>query len=121
MTVKQKNCRYRPRARLLLWKHFSTLKSCLLTTAIFILLFLLFTAGKALGLGVVNILHTINPSLVILSGILASHYINAVKDVIHQQALFSVQNVKVVVSELSDPALLGAASMVLDYTTRRIY
>uniref|UniRef100_G3W1I7 Glucosamine (UDP-N-acetyl)-2-epimerase/N-acetylmannosamine kinase n=1 Tax=Sarcophilus harrisii TaxID=9305 RepID=G3W1I7_SARHA len=78
------------------------------------------TAGTALGLGVVNILHTMNPSLVILSGVLASHYINIVKDVIRQQALFSVQTVDVVVSDLVDPALLGAASMVLDYTTRRV-
>uniref|UniRef100_A0A671F854 Glucosamine (UDP-N-acetyl)-2-epimerase/N-acetylmannosamine kinase n=1 Tax=Rhinolophus ferrumequinum TaxID=59479 RepID=A0A671F854_RHIFE len=79
------------------------------------------TAGTALGLGVVNILHTMNPSLVILSGVLASHYIHTVKDVIRQQALSSVQDVDVVVSDLVDPALLGAASMVLDYTTRRIY
>uniref|UniRef100_A0A803SL01 UDP-N-acetylglucosamine 2-epimerase domain-containing protein n=1 Tax=Anolis carolinensis TaxID=28377 RepID=A0A803SL01_ANOCA len=79
------------------------------------------TAGQALGLGVVNIMHTINPSLVILSGILASHYIDVVKEVIQQRALFSAQTVDVVVSDLVDPALLGAASMVLDYTTRRIY
>ncbi|XP_010167221.1 bifunctional UDP-N-acetylglucosamine 2-epimerase/N-acetylmannosamine kinase isoform X2 [Antrostomus carolinensis] len=79
------------------------------------------TAGTALGLGVVNILHTMNPSLVILSGILASHYVNAVKDVINRQALSSVKTVDVVVSNLADPALLGAASLVLDYTTRRIY
>ncbi|XP_015135909.1 bifunctional UDP-N-acetylglucosamine 2-epimerase/N-acetylmannosamine kinase isoform X5 [Gallus gallus] len=79
------------------------------------------TAGTALGLGVVNILHTMNPSLVILSGVLASHYVNAVKDVIHRQALSSVKTVDVVVSNLADPALLGAASLVLDYTTRRIY
>ena len=79
------------------------------------------TAGTALGLGVVNILHTINPSLVILSGVLASHYVSIVKDVIRQRALFSAQMVDVVVSDLTDPALLGAASMVLDYTTRRIY
>ncbi|XP_068278924.1 bifunctional UDP-N-acetylglucosamine 2-epimerase/N-acetylmannosamine kinase isoform X2 [Nyctibius grandis] len=79
------------------------------------------TAGTALGLGVVNILHIVNPSLVILSGVLASHYVNAVKDVIHRQALSSVKTVDVVVSNLADPALLGAASLVLDYTTRRIY
>ncbi|NXL45750.1 GLCNE kinase, partial [Podilymbus podiceps] len=79
------------------------------------------TAGTALGLGVVNILHTMNPSLVILSGVLASHYVNAVKDVISRQALSSVKTVDVVVSNLADPALLGAASLVLDYTTRRIY
>ncbi|XP_006863165.1 PREDICTED: bifunctional UDP-N-acetylglucosamine 2-epimerase/N-acetylmannosamine kinase isoform X3 [Chrysochloris asiatica] len=79
------------------------------------------TAGTALGLGVVNILHTMNPSLVILSGVLAHHYIHSIKDVIRQQALPSVQDVDVVVSDLADPALLGAASMVLDYTTRRIY
>lgn len=80
-----------------------------------------FTAGTALGLGVVNILHTMNPSLVILSGVLAGHYVNIVKDVIGRQALFSVQTVDVVVSNLADPALLGAASLVLDYSTRRIY
>ncbi|XP_075581885.1 bifunctional UDP-N-acetylglucosamine 2-epimerase/N-acetylmannosamine kinase isoform X2 [Pelecanus crispus] len=79
------------------------------------------TAGTALGLGVVNILHTMNPSLVILSGVLAGHYVNAVKDVINRQALSSVKTVDVVVSNLADPALLGAASLVLDYTTRRIY
>ncbi|XP_021146173.1 bifunctional UDP-N-acetylglucosamine 2-epimerase/N-acetylmannosamine kinase isoform X2 [Columba livia] len=79
------------------------------------------TAGTALGLGVVNILHTVNPSLVILSGVLASHYVNAVKEVINRQALSSVKTVDVVVSNLADPALLGAASLVLDYTTRRIY
>ncbi|NXD05374.1 GLCNE kinase, partial [Certhia familiaris] len=79
------------------------------------------TAGTALGLGVVNILHTVNPSLVILSGVLANHYVNAVKDVINRQALSSVKTVDVVVSNLADPALLGAASLVLDYTTRRIY
>lgn len=79
------------------------------------------TAGTALGIGIVNILHTINPSLIILSGVLANQYINVVKEVIRQRGLASVQNVDVVVSNLSDPALLGAASMVLDYTTRRTY
>ncbi|KAM4708402.1 bifunctional UDP-N-acetylglucosamine 2-epimerase/N-acetylmannosamine kinase isoform 1-T1 [Discoglossus pictus] len=79
------------------------------------------TAGTALGIGIVNILHTINPSLVILSGVLANQYVNTVKDVIRQRGLASVQQVDVVVSNLSDPALLGAASMVLDYTTRRTY
>ncbi|KAM4809319.1 bifunctional UDP-N-acetylglucosamine 2-epimerase/N-acetylmannosamine kinase isoform 3-T3 [Rhinophrynus dorsalis] len=79
------------------------------------------TAGTALGIGIVNILHTINPSLVILSGVLANQYVNTVKDVIRQRGLASIQEVNVVVSNLSDPALLGAASMVLDYTTRRTY
>ncbi|XP_059409700.1 bifunctional UDP-N-acetylglucosamine 2-epimerase/N-acetylmannosamine kinase-like isoform X3 [Carassius carassius] len=81
----------------------------------------LHTAGTALGLGIVNILHMINPSLVILSGVLAPHYENPVRQVISQRALLSAQGTKVMVSELEDPALLGAASMVLDYTTRRIY
>ncbi|KTF85704.1 hypothetical protein cypCar_00011959 [Cyprinus carpio] len=78
-------------------------------------------AGTALGLGIVNILHMINPSLVILSGVLAAHYENPVRQVISQRALLSAQDTKVMVSELEDPALLGAASMVLDYTTRRTY
>ncbi|NWJ03874.1 GLCNE kinase, partial [Crypturellus undulatus] len=77
------------------------------------------TAGTALGLGVVNILHTLNPSLVVLSGVLAGHYAGAVRDVIQRQALSSAKAVDVVVSNLADPALLGAASLVLDYTTRR--
>lgn len=79
------------------------------------------TGGLAVGLGVANILHTVNPSLVILSGVLASHYLNIVKEVISQRALISAQSVNVVVSNLSDPALLGAASLVLDYATRRTY
>lgn len=80
-----------------------------------------FSAGTALGLGIVNILHMVNPSLVILSGVLAKDYENQVRQVIRQRSLLSVQETKVVVSNLEDPALLGAASMVLDYTTRRTY
>ncbi|XP_041112570.1 bifunctional UDP-N-acetylglucosamine 2-epimerase/N-acetylmannosamine kinase isoform X2 [Polyodon spathula] len=78
-------------------------------------------AGAALAVGIVNILHTVNPSLVILSGVLAPHYENIVKHVVSQRALTSAQGANVVTSELEEPALLGAASMVLDYTTRRIY
>ncbi|XP_061101466.1 bifunctional UDP-N-acetylglucosamine 2-epimerase/N-acetylmannosamine kinase-like isoform X2 [Conger conger] len=79
------------------------------------------TAGCALGVAVVNILHTVNPSLVILSGVLASFYQNPVQQVIGQRALSSTQGIQVVTSDLEEPALLGAASMVLDYTTRRTY
>ncbi|XP_062864844.1 bifunctional UDP-N-acetylglucosamine 2-epimerase/N-acetylmannosamine kinase isoform X2 [Trichomycterus rosablanca] len=79
------------------------------------------TAGTSLGVGIVNILHTVNPSHVILSGILAQHYESTVKNVISQRALSSTRDVKVLVSDLDSPALLGAASMVLDYTTRRTY
>ncbi|XP_006629788.2 bifunctional UDP-N-acetylglucosamine 2-epimerase/N-acetylmannosamine kinase isoform X2 [Lepisosteus oculatus] len=79
------------------------------------------TAGTALGVGIANILHTVNPSLVILSGVLASHYENPVKQIISQRALNSVQGTKVMTSDLEEPALLGAASLVLDYATRRTY
>ncbi|XP_072108255.1 bifunctional UDP-N-acetylglucosamine 2-epimerase/N-acetylmannosamine kinase [Mobula birostris] len=79
------------------------------------------TAGCALGLGIVNILHTVNPSLVVLSGVLAAHYEDGVKEVISQRALRSARTVEVAVSSLTEPALLGAASMVLDYATRRTY
>ncbi|XP_062898640.1 bifunctional UDP-N-acetylglucosamine 2-epimerase/N-acetylmannosamine kinase isoform X2 [Mobula hypostoma] len=79
------------------------------------------TAGCALGLGIVNILHTVNPSLVVLSGVLAAHYEDGVKEVISQRALHSARTVEVAVSSLTEPALLGAASMVLDYATRRTY
>uniref|UniRef100_A0AAY5EYL8 UDP-N-acetylglucosamine 2-epimerase domain-containing protein n=1 Tax=Electrophorus electricus TaxID=8005 RepID=A0AAY5EYL8_ELEEL len=81
----------------------------------------LHTAGTALGVGIVNILHTVNPSLVVLSGILAKHYEGPVCQVIRQRALSSARDIRVVTSDLEEPALLGAASMVLDYATRRTY
>lgn len=84
-------------------------------------MFLPFLAATALGVGIINILHIVNPSQVILSGVLASYYQAPVQHVISQRALFSVQNIKVVTSDLEEPALLGAASLVLDYATRRIY
>ena len=89
---------------------------------IYIILYLLVsTASTALGVGIINILHIVNPSLVILSGVLASYYQVPVQRIISERALISAQSIKVVTSELEEPALLGAASMVLDYATRRIY
>ncbi|XP_059192730.1 bifunctional UDP-N-acetylglucosamine 2-epimerase/N-acetylmannosamine kinase isoform X2 [Centropristis striata] len=78
-------------------------------------------ASTALGVGIVNILHIVNPTLVILSGVLSSYYEAPLQQVISERALLSAQNIKVLKSELEEPALLGAASMVLDYTTRRVY
>ncbi|XP_017281164.1 bifunctional UDP-N-acetylglucosamine 2-epimerase/N-acetylmannosamine kinase [Kryptolebias marmoratus] len=78
-------------------------------------------ASTALGVGIVNILHIVNPSLVILSGVLASYYKEPVQHVISEKALISSQSIKVVTTDLDEPALLGAASMVLDYATRRTY
>ncbi|KAM8879197.1 bifunctional UDP-N-acetylglucosamine 2-epimerase/N-acetylmannosamine kinase isoform 1-T2 [Spinachia spinachia] len=78
-------------------------------------------ASVALGVGIVNMLHIVNPSLVILSGILASYYQAPVQHIISERVLDSAKNIKVVTSELEEPALLGAASMVLDYATRRTY
>lgn len=78
-------------------------------------------ASTALGVGIINILHMVDPSLVILSGILAPYYQAPVQHIISERALISTQNIKVVTSELEEPALLGAASMVLDYATRRLY
>ncbi|KAB5518632.1 hypothetical protein PHYPO_G00168210 [Pangasianodon hypophthalmus] len=68
-----------------------------------------------------GVLRTVNPSLVVLSGVLSQHYKSPVTDFISQRALSSAREVKVMTSELDSPALLGAASMVLDYTTRRTY
>ena len=76
-------------------------------------------ASTALGVAVVNILHMTNPSLVILSGVLASFYQSPIQDIVSQRALASSQGIKVVTSDLEEPAILGAASMVLDYATRR--
>lgn len=83
--------------------------------------FLVITASTALGMGIINILHIMNPSLVILSGVLGSYYQAPVQRIILERALFSTHSVKVVTSDLEEPALLGAASMVLDYATRRTY
>lgn len=82
---------------------------------------LLYLAGTALGVGIVNILHMVNPAMVILSGVLASFYENPVRQIINQRALSSARDIQVMSSELEEPALLGAASMVLDYATRRTY
>ncbi|XP_076869313.1 bifunctional UDP-N-acetylglucosamine 2-epimerase/N-acetylmannosamine kinase isoform X2 [Brachyhypopomus gauderio] len=79
------------------------------------------TAGSALGVGIVNILHTVNPSLIILSGVLAQHYEGPVRQVISKRALISTRDIGVMTSDLEEPALMGAASMVLDYATRRVY
>lgn len=78
-------------------------------------------ASTALGMGIINILHLVNPSLVILSGVLSSCYQTPVQRIISERALFSAHSIEVVTSDLEEPALLGAASMVLDYATRRIY
>lgn len=78
-------------------------------------------ASTALGVGIINILHIVNPALVILSGVLGSYYQATVQRIIAERALSSTQRIKVVTSDLEEPALLGAASMVLDYATRRIY
>ena len=72
-------------------------------------------------MGIINILHIVNPSLVILSGVLASFYQAPVQQIIAEKALISAQSITVVTSDLEEPALLGAASMVLDYATRRTY
>lgn len=82
---------------------------------------LMSTASTALGMGIINILHIVNPSLVILSGVLGSCYQAPVQRIISERALSSANGIKVVTSDLEEPALLGAASMVLDYATRRIY
>ncbi|XP_062372642.1 bifunctional UDP-N-acetylglucosamine 2-epimerase/N-acetylmannosamine kinase isoform X2 [Sardina pilchardus] len=79
------------------------------------------TAGMALGVGITNILHMVNPSMVILSGVLASFYEHPVRQVISQRALTSAKDIQVLTSDLEEPALLGAASMVLDYATRRTF
>ncbi|XP_041936994.1 bifunctional UDP-N-acetylglucosamine 2-epimerase/N-acetylmannosamine kinase isoform X2 [Alosa sapidissima] len=79
------------------------------------------TAGAALGVGITNILHMVNPSMVILSGVLASFYESPVRQIISQRALTSAKDIQVLTSDLEEPALLGAASMVLDYATRRTY
>ncbi|KAG8014437.1 Bifunctional UDP-N-acetylglucosamine 2-epimerase/N-acetylmannosamine kinase [Nibea albiflora] len=78
-------------------------------------------ASTALGVGIINILHIVNPKRVILSGVLASYYQAPVQRIISERALLSAQSIEVLASDLEEPALLGAASMVLDYATRRIY
>ncbi|XP_019635775.1 PREDICTED: bifunctional UDP-N-acetylglucosamine 2-epimerase/N-acetylmannosamine kinase-like isoform X1 [Branchiostoma belcheri] len=80
------------------------------------------TACEALGLAVCSLLHTVNPSHIILCGHLAPHYVDGVREVIQRRALPSAaSSIQIMVSDLEEPALLGAASIVLEYATRRIY
>ncbi|XP_019630948.1 PREDICTED: bifunctional UDP-N-acetylglucosamine 2-epimerase/N-acetylmannosamine kinase-like [Branchiostoma belcheri] len=79
-------------------------------------------ACEALGSAICSLLHTVNPSHVILCGHLAPHYVDGVHEVIQRRALPSAaSSIQVMVSDLEEPALLGAASIVLEYATRRIY
>eukprot|EP00118_Oscarella_pearsei_P005167 m.23450 g.23450 ORF g.23450 m.23450 type:complete len:754 (+) comp28474_c0_seq2:110-2371(+) len=77
--------------------------------------------GQALGLAVVNMLHTLNPRVVVLCGHLASVYHSTVKEVIKSRALPSAADVRVEVSDLKEQALLGAAGLVFGYSSRRLY
>nr|ALR88571.1 UDP-N-acetylglucosamine 2-epimerase;n-acetylmannosamine kinase-like 017 [Saccoglossus kowalevskii] len=77
--------------------------------------------GEALGTAVISILHLLNPTLVVLCGVLAPTYVDIVRETIENKALPSARGVKVQVSLLKEPALMGAASLVLEYATRRIY
>ena len=59
--------------------------------------------------------------MVVLSGHFASIYHDQVRKMINTEALESARCVEVKVSQLKEPALLGAASLVLEYATRRTY
>ncbi|XP_070540012.1 bifunctional UDP-N-acetylglucosamine 2-epimerase/N-acetylmannosamine kinase-like isoform X2 [Ptychodera flava] len=77
--------------------------------------------AQALGTAIVSILHLLNPSLIVLCGILGNVLVEGTRQTIEEKALPSAQGVKLAVSTLSEPALLGAASLVLEYATRRLY
>lgn len=71
--------------------------------------------------GIISLLHTLNPSKLILCGVLGPLYANMIRTYIKDHGLPSATKVDIIVSELHEPALLGAASLVLEYTTRRTY
>lgn len=77
--------------------------------------------GKSMSVGITSLLHTLNPSKIILCGVLGSLYADMVRKYIKEHGLPSATNVDIIVSDLKEPALLGAASLVLEYTTRRTY
>ncbi|XP_072177167.1 bifunctional UDP-N-acetylglucosamine 2-epimerase/N-acetylmannosamine kinase-like [Diadema setosum] len=79
------------------------------------------TAGKALGTAIVSLLHILNPKLVILCGVLSKVYLEPVKQMVRTESLPSAGEVEVLGSDLTEPALMGAASLVLEYATRRTY
>ena len=82
----------------------------------------LFSKGaKAIGALVVNLVHILNPSMVVLCGVLAPVYFETVRNVVRKDTLPSASNLDVRASSLQEPALLGAASLVLEYATRRTY
>ncbi|XP_071792894.1 bifunctional UDP-N-acetylglucosamine 2-epimerase/N-acetylmannosamine kinase-like isoform X2 [Asterias amurensis] len=77
--------------------------------------------AKAIGALVVNLVHILNPSMVVLCGVLAPVYFETVRNVVRKDTLPSASNLDVRASSLQEPALLGAASLVLEYATRRTY
>lgn len=77
--------------------------------------------AKAMSTGIISLLHTLNPSKLILCGVLGPLYANMIRTYIKDHGLPSATKVDIIVSELHEPALLGAASLVLEYTTRRTY
>lgn len=79
------------------------------------------TASMALGTAITSMLHVLNPKLVILCGVLSKVYLDPVKQAVTSLSLPSAAQVEIVASDLAEPALLGAASLVLEYATRRTY
>ncbi|XP_030841746.1 bifunctional UDP-N-acetylglucosamine 2-epimerase/N-acetylmannosamine kinase isoform X1 [Strongylocentrotus purpuratus] len=80
------------------------------------------TGAQALGTAITSLLHVLNPKLVILCGVLSNVYLEPVREAVKTHSLPSaVSEVEIVSSQLVEPALLGAASLVLEYATRRTY
>ena len=77
--------------------------------------------ARALGTAAISLVHVLNPELIVLSGHLAPTYVDKVTEMINAEALRSARQVTIKVSTLKEPALLGAASIVLEYATRRTF
>ncbi|XP_077992295.1 bifunctional UDP-N-acetylglucosamine 2-epimerase/N-acetylmannosamine kinase-like [Glandiceps talaboti] len=77
--------------------------------------------AEALGTALVSMLHMLNPSVIILCGLFGGVFHEGAQKAIKAKALPSAKAVQLKVSTLQEPALLGAASLVLEYATRRLY
>ncbi|WP_026693183.1 ROK family transcriptional regulator [Peribacillus kribbensis] len=76
-------------------------------------------AGRYLGIGITNLIHTINPSRIIIGGGVANAgglLLNAMKESIRQRALTNhAKETEIELSQLGgDATVLGAVSLILD-------
>ena len=71
-------------------------------------------ATSAMSVACLNILHMLNPRHLVFTGHLARVMVEPVKRFVEAHALKNARNVEIYASKLENPALMGAASLVME-------